>query len=406
MQLELTRRLEGRGNRRVMRQSIITRRAWLEIDLDRLHYNLTQLRAHLTPGCEISAVVKADAYGQGAVPIAKYLQQYEGITRFCVACLSEAIELREAGITGEILMLAYTASELAGEILKYDLTQSVASSEYAIDLNEQARLAGGIVKMHIKLDTGMTRTGFDCKTPSDISHIAEVYRMPNLFATGTFSHFSSSDDGSEGADEYCHMQIARFNQAITALREQGCSLGTLHMCNTGGIQKYPEAHFDMVRCGAEMAGYNTAAHIPLWDLKIMTALKVTVISLRDIEAGTPVSYSRTFKAEKPLRVAVLSIGYADGYPRNLSRVGRVMLHGKWARQLGNVCMDQIMVDVTDIPEVRLGDAATIIGENGGLIQTADDLGAQYGSCMHEVLSRLGSRLQRIYYRNGKIETVL
>lgn len=385
---------------------MITRRAWLEIDLDRLQYNLTQLRAHLAPGCEISAVVKADAYGQGAVPIAQYLQQNQGIARFCVACFSEAVKLREAGITGEILILAYTTPELTGEILKYDLTQSVASPEYACELDEQARLAGGIVKMHVKLDTGMTRTGFDCKTPQDIAQIVKVYQMPNLSAAGTFSHFSSADDGSEGADEYCHMQITRFNEVIAALREQGCNLGTLHMCNTGGIQKYPQAHFDMVRCGAAMAGYNTAAHIPKWDLKIMSALKVTVISLRDVQPGTPVSYSRTFKAEKPLRVAVLSIGYADGYPRNLSRVGRVILHGKWARQLGNVCMDQMMVDVTDIPGVEIGDAATIIGEDGGLIQTADDLGAQYGSCMHEVLSRLGSRLQRIYYRNDKIETIL
>lgn len=384
----------------------MTRRAWLEIDLDRLHYNLTQLRAHLTPGCEISAVLKANAYGQGAVPIARYLQQYEGITRFCVACLSEAAELREAGISGEILMLAYTTPELAGEILKYDATQSVASLEYAHALNEQAQLAGGTVKMHVKLDTGMTRTGFDCKTPQDIEQIAGVYRLQNLLATGTFSHFSSADDGSEGADEYCHMQIDRFNSAVATLRARGCRLGTLHMCNTGGIQKYRQAHFDMVRCGAELAGYNTAAHIPQWNLKMMTALKATVISLRDVEAGTPVSYSRTFKAEKPLKVAVLSIGYADGYPRGLSRVGRVMLHGKWARQLGNVCMDQMMVDVTDIPETELGDAATIIGEDGNLIQTADDLGAQYGSCMHEVLSRLGQRLQRLYYRNGTLETIL
>ncbi|MFV0496596.1 MAG: alanine racemase [Candidatus Fimivivens sp.] len=389
-----------------MQQSMITHRAWLEIDLDRLGYNLMQLRAHLAPGCEISAVIKADAYGQGAVPIARYLQQNRGINRFCVACFSEAVELRESGISGEILILAYTTPTLAGEILKYDLTQSVAALEYACALNEQAQLAGGRIKMHVKLDTGMTRTGFDCQTPQDIAQIAKAYRMPNLLATGTFSHFSSADDDSAGADEYSHIQIARFNDATVALQQQGCHLGTRHMCNTGGIQKYPQAHFDMVRCGAAMAGYNTAAHIPKWDLNIVSALKVAVISLRDVQPGTPISYSRTFKAEKLLRVAVLSIGYADGYPRNLSRVGRVILHGKWARQLGNVCMDQVMVDVTDIPQVEIGDAATIIGEDGDLIQTADDLGAQYGSCMHEVLSRLGSRLQRIYYRGGKIETIL
>lgn len=389
-----------------MQQAMITRRAWLEVDLDRLHHNLAQLRAHLTPGCTVSAVVKADAYGQGAVPVARYLEQYEGVTRFCVACLSEGLALREGGITGEILVMAYSAPELAGALIKHDLIQAVASLEYALALDEQARLAGGAIKMHIKLDTGMTRTGFDCKTPGEIEQIAAVYRLPNLAAAGVFSHFASADDGSAGADEYCHAQIARFNAAVAALKAKGCTPGTLHLCNTGGAQKYPEAHFDMVRCGVGLSGYNTAAHIPPWDLKIVTALKAAVISLRDIEADTPISYSRTFKAEKPMRVAVLSIGYADGYPRNLSRVGRVMLHGRWARQLGSICMDQMVVDVTDIPETRLGDAATIIGEDGDLIQTADDLGAQYGSCIHEVLSRLGGRLQRLYYRDGKLETVL
>lgn len=387
-------------------QDIITRRAWLEVNFNRLHNNLAQLRSRLDKNCEVMAVVKANAYGQGAVPVARYFQEHEGIKWFSVACLSEAIELREAGIKGEILMLAYTAPELAGEILKYDVTQSVASFEYAQQLDEQARLAGGRVKMHIKLDTGMTRTGFDCRTLQEISQIAKVYKLPNLMATGIFSHFSSADDASEGADEYCLMQIERFIYSMQKLKEMGCPLGLRHMCNTGGIQKYPQAHFDMVRCGAVLSGYNTAAHIEQWDVKIITALKVSVISLREIEAGTPVSYSRTFKAERPLKVAVLSIGYADGYPRNLSRKGKVMLHGKWARQLGNVCMDQMMVDVTDIPEAKLGDVATIIGEDGKLIQTADDLGDQYGSCMHEVMSRLGQRLQRIYYLDNEIVDVI
>lgn len=385
-----------------MQPTTITGRAWLEIDFNRLSGNLALLRSRLSQNCEVMAVVKANAYGQGAVPFARYLEQHEGVRWFSVACLSEAIELREAGIKGGILILAYTMPALAAKLVKYNLTQTVASPEYAQALNGQAESP---IKVHLKLDTGMTRTGFDCHTEEEIAKIAQVYQLPNLEVTGIFSHFASADDGSEGAEEYCLMQIERFSDAMQQLKAMGCPLGVRHMCNTGGIQKYPQAHFDMVRCGALLSGYNTAAHIERWNVQIVTQLKATVISLRDVAPGTPVSYSRTFKAERPLKVAVLAIGYADGYPRNLSRVGKVMLHGKWARQLGNVCMDQMMVDITGIPNVSVGDAATILGEDGGLVQTADDLGYAYGSCMHEVMSRLGQRLQRVYYANGQIVDV-
>ena len=389
-----------------MLQYAISGRAWLEVDLDCLHHNIALLRTHLTPGCEAMAVVKANAYGQGAVQIARYLEENENVKWFGVACLSEATELRAAGIKGDILVLAYTRPELAPELIKNNITQAVASWEYALKLNTQAQKAGDNVKAHVKLDTGLTRTGFDCRTPEEVGLVAEVFRLPSLEVTGVFSHFASADDGSSGADEYCLQQISRYNTTLKQLEALGCQLGVRHMCNTGGIQKYPQAHFDLVRCGALLYGYNTGAHIEPWDVKLVTQLKAAVISLREIGPGTPVSYSRTFKAEKPLKVAVLSIGYADGYPRSLSRIGRVMLHGCWARQLGNVCMDQMMVDVTDIPGVKLGDTVTIIGQDGGLVQTADDIGAQYGSCMHEVMSRLGARLQRIYYQDGVITDVV
>lgn len=229
-----------------------------------------------------------------------------------------------------------------------------------------------------------------------------MYSLAGISCEGTFSHFASADDGSEGAEQYTLMQIERFERATALLRDRGIDTGLRHICNSGGIQKYPQAHFDMVRCGAVITGYNTACDITPWEIKPVASLKAAVTSLRDIPEGTPISYSRTFKAEKPLRVAVLSIGYADGYPRALSRVGKVMLNGCWARQLGNVCMDQMMIDVTDIPDVRVGDAAVIIGESGSLCQTADDLAAQCQSCMHEIMSRLSLRLQRIYLKDGRL----
>lgn len=389
-----------------MERTVITDRAWLEINLDRLSGNIAVLREHLKPDCRIMAVVKANGYGLGAVEVARFLQNNEGISHFAVASFSEAVQLRNAGIKGEVLILSYSAPHLAPQMIEYDLSQAVASAEYAADLSRRAIEAGGVIKAHVKIDTGMTRIGFDFHCDEDIDEIAKVYSLKGLNCVATFSHFSSADDGSEGAEEYTLMQIERFQKATALLREKGCEIGLRHICNSGGIQKYPQAHFDMVRCGAVITGYNTACDIKPWEIKPVASLKAAVTSLRDVPEGTPISYSRTFKAEKPLKVAVLSIGYADGYPRALSRVGKVMLNGCWARQLGNVCMDQMMIDVTDIPNVKVGDAAVIIGESGALCQTADDLAAQCNSCMHEIMSRLSLRLQRIYLRNGKIYDIV
>lgn len=385
-----------------MQQNEFFDRAWLEIDFDRLHENLNEVRSHLSSGCRVMAVMKANAYGHGAVPLAKYLERQEGVTHFATASLSEALALREGGITGEILVLSYTVPALCEKLIENGITQAISSGEHAAQMSEIAAKHGKRLLSHIKLDTGMTRLGFDCRNEAEIDAAASVYFLPGLKITGTFSHFASSDDSSAGAEDYCSAQIERFTCVTEALAKRGIDVGVRHICNTGGIQKYPEAHFDMVRCGAVMYGYGTAFGIEKWNVKPVMSLKAIVTSLREIAVGTPVSYSRKFIAEKPTRVAVLSIGYADGYPRILSGKGKVMLNGCWARQIGNVCMDQMMVDITDIPNVNVGDAAVLIGQSGGLCQTADDLGEQSLSCMHEILSRMSLRLQRLYYKDGKL----
>lgn len=389
-----------------MENAVTTDRAWLEIDFDRLSGNMAVLRSHLRENCRVMAVVKANAYGLGAVRVARFLELNEGVSHFAVASFSEGVELRQAGIRGEILILSYSAPHLAPELIKYDLSQAVASLDYAEDISRRAKTVGGVIKAHIKIDTGMTRTGFDFRCDGDIEKIADVYSLAGIRCEGIFSHFSSADDGSEGAEEYTLTQIERFERATALLREKGIEVGLRHICNSGGIQKYPQAHFDMVRSGAVITGYNTACGITPWEIKPVASLKAAVTSLRDIPAGTPISYSRTFTAKRPMKVAVLSIGYADGYPRALSRVGKVMLNGCWAHQLGNVCMDQMMIDVTDIPDVKVGDAAVIIGESGALSQTADDIAVQCGSCMHEVMSRLSLRLQRIYCCGGRVVDIV
>lgn len=387
-------------------EPLITRRAWLEIDLDRMAQNLGIIRRHLTPGCRFCAVLKADGYGQGAVMLARRLVR-EGVDFFAVATLGEGRALREAGIGGEILVLSPTDPSLAAALLESGLTQAAGSPSYAARLSEEARKAGGRIRCHIKLDTGMTRTGFDCRTEAELDAAAAAYALPGLRVTGTFSHFSSSDDPTEGAEEYSLGQIRRFSNALAGLRARGADPGIRHMCNSGGIQKYPQAHFDMVRGGAILSGYPTACEVEQWPgILPIASLKTAVTCLRQIEAGTCISYSRTFRAPEAMRVAVLAIGYADGYPRALSRRGRVMLHGRWAPVLGNVCMDQMMVDVTGIPETQPGDIAVILGEDGPLSQTADDLGREANSCMHEILSRLGPRLQRLYLENNRLTAVL
>lgn len=383
-----------------MQSNPFLRRAWLEVDLDRLAQNLAEVRRRIPASCEVIAVIKADGYGQGQVPMARRLAR-EGVHRFAVASLSEALELRRAGIAGEILILAYTHPDLAALLVEHDLTQAVGHLDYARALNGTLR-GGKRLAVHLKLDTGMTRTGFDCRTEQELEAVAAAYALPQLEVTGVFSHFSSSDDGTAGAEDYCAMQLDRYLHATQWLQARGLSTGLRHMCNTGGIQKYPQAHFDAVRAGAILSGYGTAHEVAHWTVTPITALKATISQLRNIEAGTAVSYSRTFRAEHPMRVAVVCIGYADGYPRGLSRRSRMLVNGRWARQLGNVCMDQLMIDVTDIPDVKAGDVAVILGQSGALRQDADALAACCDSCMHEILSRLGARLQRLYLEDGKV----
>lgn len=378
--------------------SLLPTRAWLEVDLDRLAENYRVLCAHFGDTTAVMAVVKANAYGQGAVPFARRLQQ-EGARHFAVATLGEAIALRQGGILGEILILGYTDPRYLSYLLEYRITQAVGSTAYAKALSEGATATGKKLLVQTKVDTGMARTGF---LPEQEAEIAAIYSLPGLSFTGIFSHFSSADEDTLAGKAYSAEQLWKFTHLLNRLEERGLSLGKRHIAASAGAQRYPEAALDLVRCGALLSGYETAEQLPSMGLSPVTALKAEVVSVREVPAHTPVSYGRTFISEHPMTIATLGIGYADGYPRSLSRRGRVILHGAWASQLGNVCMDLMMVDVTGIPGVKVGDIATILGQEGTLCQTADELGLAAGSCMHELLSRLGERLERVYLEDGKI----
>ncbi len=375
------------------------KRAWMEVDLDRLRHNIDVIKSHLPSGFKFFSVIKGDGYGQGAEQMGLCLNRC-GIRHFAVACLSEAVAVRKAGVEGEILILAYTAPEFAETLAEYDITQAIIDPGHAAAMNEAARSAGRTLKCHLKLETGMNRIGFRHDTPEQLETLAGIYGYSNLRFTGIFSHFSSADEAGPGQD-YTTMQIEQFRSVTDGLKARGIDVGIRHLCNSPGLQRHPEAYFDMVRFGTLMSGFNMAPGIEPWPLLPISSVKVSVMSVRDIPAGSPIGYGRTFITDKNTKVATVAIGFVDGYPRALSRKGRMIIRGGWAPVLGSVCMDQTMVDVTDIPGVRTGDAATIIGTDGALTQTALEVGTQCGTNHIEMISRFGPRVQRLYFEGGK-----
>ena len=389
-------------------------RTWLEVDLSLLKNNINTVKQTLPEGCEIVAVVKANGYGHGDAKMALALQRF-GIKRFAVACIDEAAQLRNAGLQGEIIVLGYTDPQDAVRAAEMDVTLACVGRSHFKALNEAAQEANRPLKVHLAINTGMNRIGFEIRTPELLERIVKSYKAslpaddettPGVKVCGIFSHFSSSDDTSEGAEPYTKLQLERFNMVLDFLASRGIDPGLRHISNSGAIGKYPQARFDAVRCGALLYGYNTAMDAKLPVEPIME-WKTKVTCVRTIERGDAVSYSRHFIAEKPTVIATLGVGYADGLSRALSNKGFVLINGCKAPIVGNICMDQMMVDVTHIQElaesrsipfpVACGTEAVIIGRSGKLIQTADDIAEACGSCMHEVLSTIGLRVER-YYR--------
>ena len=366
-------------------------RAWIEIDLNNLSHNVDTLNKILPEKCELMAVVKAQAYGHGAYEVATHINRL-GVNAFAVATIDEGIELRRYGIAGEILILGYTAPMRAKELRKYDLIQTLIDYEYACTLNEQ----GYSVKGHIKIDTGMHRLGYTCE---DIEKIENTFSMKHINVCGIFTHLCSSDSLDEKEQSFTRMQIANFYNVIEMLEKEGITIPKIHIQSSYGLLNYPEFNCDYARVGISLYGVTSAfndetkQHI---DLRPVLALKARVILLRDIQKGESVGYSRTFVAERDSRIAILPIGYADGFPRNLS-CGKsyVLISGQKAPIVGRVCMDQLTVDVTDIPDVKVGMTATLIGKDGEKEITAPMIAENADSISNELLCRMGRRLEII-----------
>lgn len=368
-----------------------TDRAYLEIDLNNLEHNVKVLKGAMPQKCKLMAVVKAEAYGHGIYEIATHLGKI-GVKAFAVATIDEGIKLRQYGVSGEILILGYTAPARAKELRKYDLTQTLIDYEYSLLLNKQ----GYAVMTHIKVDTGMHRLGFDAK---DIENISAVFSMKHIKVSGIYTHLCAADSVDEKDIFFTNVQIESFYNLLNQLKEKGITIPKIHIQSSYGLLNYPELKCDYVRAGVSLYGVlsspNDRTKLQL-DLRPVLSLKSRVILLREIKKGDSVGYSRAFTATRDSLIAILPIGYADGFPRNLSCGNSyVLIGGRQAPIVGKICMDQLAVDVTDIPNVKTGSIATLIGKDGKEEITAPMVAESAESITNELLSRMGHRLNII-----------
>ena len=365
-------------------------RTYREIDLQAIAHNFDLLSRKVAEGVKKCAVIKADAYGHGAVPVARVLESKADY--FAVACFDEAVQLREAGIKLPILILSYTCPAFFGELAEKDITATVYTLSDAMALNEAAREKGKKAKVHIALDTGMSRIGFPL-TDDSAERIKEIAELPFIFVEGIFSHFAKADVEE---DNFSEKQQADFDAFLEKLEGMGISIPVPHLYNTAGVFRF-ENKYPMVRMGIAIYGINPMDY-PTENEGLIPAMKVGthVIHVHEVEKGEGISYGHTYVADKKRRIATLSVGYADGFRRVLSNKGYVLIRGERAYVTGKVCMDLVMVDVTDIEGVCVDDEAVIIGKSGDREISATDYGKMYGSFAYEALCTFSPRAKKIY----------
>lgn len=372
------------------------KRTWAEVDFDKLAHNYHALRGLAPAGTKYLGLVKADAYGHGAVPVAKKLEEL-GADYLGVACLDEAIEVREAGVKTPILILGCTSSIYAAELVKYNISQACYDLEYAKELSAGAQKTGGTITVHIQCDTGMTRLGFMCHEDTmekSASEIIEAVKLPGLKAEGIFTHFSDSD----GSEEYTMLQFGRFQDIIQRVRDLGYEFEIRHCANSAATLLYPATYLDMIRPGIVQFGHFPDAKMDhaLCDLVPVLELKSRVATVRDVPANTPVSYGRTNTLTRPSRLAVIPVGYGDGFCRGFSNKLTVLINGKKLPIVGRICMDMCMVDVTDAPDVKEGDVAILYGSDGTNDQPVEAGAEIMNTISYELLCVLTKRIPRIY----------
>ncbi|WP_058486268.1 alanine racemase [Defluviitalea phaphyphila] len=370
-----------------------------EINLDAIAHNINQIKKQLSHNTEIMAIIKADAYGHGAIEVSKVLIE-NGVERLGVAILDEGKQLRNKGINVPILILGYTSPSKADEIVSFNLTQTVFTYEMAKALSDSAKAQNKNVNIHIKIDTGMGRIGFKPNNES-INLIKEINKLPNLNIEGIFTHFSSAD---EADSSFTELQFNRFTSFIKELEKEKIYIPIKHCSNSAGFISYKKTHMNLIRPGIILYGLYPSDEVKkdIVDLKPAMTLKAKVIFVKEVEKNSPISYNRKFITKRKTKVATIPVGYADGYSRRLSSKGRVLIKGHYAPIIGNICMDQFMVDVTHIPNVKIGDEVILMGQQEDKIITAEEIAKKIGTINYEIICVVGKRIPRVYKKNKEI----
>ena len=374
-------------------------RVYAAVDLDAICYNMEHMHANLKPGTRMIGVIKTDGYGHGAVPIGRELEKLDYVFGYAVATAEEALILRHAGLTKPILILGYTFPYCYEELIRQEVRPAVFRQDSIDELAACAAKLHKTVKVHIKVDTGMTRVGIR-PDESGLAFVDKVLHAEGIELEGIFTHFARADE----TDKSCaRKQLDRFRDFIRQIEETfDYSIPVKHCSNSAGIVELPEANMDVVRAGITLYGLWPSDEVPrdIVSLKPSLTLKSHIVYIKEVDEGVAISYGGTYVTPKKMRVATIPVGYGDGYPRGLSNKGYVLIRGKKAPILGRVCMDQFMVSVEDIPDAQEGDEVTLIGTDGAEQITMEELGGLSGRFNYELACDLGKRIPRVYMKDG------
>ncbi|MCR3921705.1 MAG: alanine racemase [Firmicutes bacterium] len=375
------------------------RPTWAEIDLDAIVHNVRQFRSHISPKTRLMAIVKADGYGHGAVKVARAAVA-AGVSFLCVGMVEEAIELRENGLIAPILILGFTPKEYAPYLLQYQLTPSVFTLEVAQAFSQAAVAVGQSLAVHIKVDTGMTRVGCYPAEEAD-NFIRAVATLPGLEIAGLYSHFASADQEDK---TFARIQLDHYLSLVRRMEAQGIPIPLKHIANSAAAISMPEAQLDLVRLGISLYGLYPSDEVGRKQVQLRPAmsLKAKIIHVKDVPTGVGVSYGRSYVTAKPTRIATLNIGYGDGYRRQLSNLGQVLVHGQRVPIAGRVCMDQTMICVQDIADVQVGDEVVLFGKQGDALLHVDEVARWLNTINYEVVTSISRRVPRVYLGEDEI----
>ncbi|OPX86767.1 MAG: Alanine racemase [Pelotomaculum sp. PtaB.Bin104] len=366
---------------------------WAEINLGAIAHNVREIRRVTAPLAKVLAVVKANGYGHGAVEVSR-VALANGTDWLGVARVAEGVALREAGIEAPVLILGYSPPEQSEEVVRYRLSQTVYTYDMALALAKAAGREGARARVHVKVDTGMGRIGW-VSGPATVQAILKLARIPHIEIEGIFTHFAAADTIEQ---EYTRTQLERFLDITAALQREGLEVPLKHAANSPALLKFPETHLDLVRAGIIIYGLYPAENFEQGQVRLRPAmsLKAKVAYIKEVPSGFNVSYGCTYTTSEPSVIATISVGYADGYSRRLSSRGEVLLHGCRAPVIGRVCMDQIMVDVSHIPGVKMGDEAVLIGSQGSEEISADEIAEKLNTINYEVVCMVNHRVHRLF----------